>query len=158
MGGMGGGMGGMGGGMGGMGMGGMFNIAPDKVQKVKIAGVCLDHGLTEPNVKMPYKPIPVDSYAKDPVVTEVIKLMLAGKVDQHSAQAAVWNLQNGLSWEEMANKIGIKHINGTTEPYFTAAHLERGMMAARVAKARAEEIAKERQSAKSPGEASAANQ
>jgi hypothetical protein len=157
MGGMGGGMGGMGGGMGGMG-GGMFNIAPDKAQKVKIAGVCLDHGLNEPNAKVPYKPIPVDSYAKDPAVAEVIKLMLAGQVDQHSAQAAVWNIQNGLSWEEMANKVGIKHVNGITEPYFTAAHLERAMVVARTARMRAEQIARERPSAKSPGEDSAAKQ
>ncbi len=156
-GGMMGGMGGMGGGMGGMGMGGMFNIAPDKVQKVKIAAVCMDHGLTEPNAKVPYKPVPIDSYAKDPAVAEVIKLMLAGNVDQHSAQAAVWNLQNGLSWEQLASKIGIKHINGTTEPYFTAAHLERGLVAARLAKVRAEATARERSAAKSPGDVAAGN-
>jgi len=138
----------MGGGMGG----GMFNIAPDKVQKIKLAAVCLDHGLNDPNPRVAYKPIPIESYAKDPAVTEVIKLMLAGQVDQHSAQAAVWNMQNGLSWDELLAKIGIKHINGTTEPYFTPANIERALMAARISKARAEQIAKERTGEKSLGD------
>jgi hypothetical protein len=153
-GGMGGGMGGMGGGMGG----GMFNIAPDKVQKVKIAAVCMDHGLTDPNPRVAYKPIPAESYAKDASVIELVKLMLAGQIDQHSTQAAVWNLQNGLSWDELLAKIGAKHINGTTEPYFTAANIERALAAARVAKLRAEQLAKEKTGEKSLGEVLSAKQ
>jgi hypothetical protein len=120
-------------GMGGMG-GGMMNIAPDKVQKIKITSVCLDHGLDDPSPRVAYKPVPIDSYVKDPAVTHLIKLMLAGRIDQHSAQAAAWHIQNGLGWDELANKIGVKHINGLKEPYFTALHLERAMMATRAAK------------------------
>lgn len=136
--GMGGGMmGGMGGGMGGMG-GGMFNVGADKVQKVKIASVCLDHGLADPSPKIPYKPIPIESYAKDPAIEELVKLMTSGQIDQHSAQAAAWHIQNGLSWEELANKVGVKHIGGAKEPYFTAAHLERAFVAARSAKQQAQ--------------------
>jgi hypothetical protein len=143
MGGMGGGMmGGMGGMGGGMG-GGMFNVAPDKVQKIKIAGVCMDHGLNDPNPRIPYKPVPAESYAKDPAVTELVKLMLRGQIDQHSAQAATWHLQNGLTWEELANKIGVKHIGGLKEPYFTKANLERAFVAARVAKEEAEKAPQE---------------
>ena len=52
-------------GMGCMGMGGMFNVAPDKVQKLKITTVCLDHGKTEPNPRVPFKPVPIESCAKD---------------------------------------------------------------------------------------------
>jgi hypothetical protein len=59
--------------------------------------------------------------------------MIAGKLDQHSAQAAVWHLQNGLSWDELAKKVGVKHLNGSVEPYFTAAHLQRALAAARMA-------------------------
>ncbi len=150
--GMGGGMGGGGmggggmggGGMGGGGMGGMFNIAPDKVQKVKITAVCLDHGKADPNPRVPYKPVPIGDYAKDPAVAELLTLMLQGKIDQHSAQAAVWHIQNGLSWEELANKVGIKHIDGRKEPYFVAAQLERAFVAARVAKEQAEKTAKDK--------------
>ncbi len=144
----GGGMGGGGMGGGGMGGGGMFNVGPDKVQKVKIASVCLDHGLADPSPRIAYKPVPIDSYAKDSAIAELIKLMCAGQIDQHSTQAAAWHLQNGLSWEELANKVGVKHIGGRTDPYFTAAQLERAFVAARVAKEAAEKSGKE----KSPGD------
>jgi hypothetical protein len=133
--GMGGGMmGGMGMGGMGMGMGGMFNVPPEKVQKVKIVGVCLDHGKDDPNPRVPYKPIPIETYAKDPAVVEVIKLMLRGQIDQHSAQAAAWHLQNGLSWQELAAKIGVKHIDGRKEPYFLPQHLQRALAATQVAR------------------------
>jgi hypothetical protein len=132
MGGMG--MGGMGGmGMGGMGMGGMFNIAPEKVEKIKIAAVCIDHGKRDPSPRVPYKPVPAESCAKDPAVVQIVMLMCAGQVDQSAAQAAVWHLQNGLSWEELAQKIGVKHIDGQTEPYFTPAQLDRALAATRIA-------------------------
>jgi hypothetical protein len=135
---MGGGM--MGGGMmGGMGgMGGMFNVGPDKVVKMKLVTVCLDHGKKDPNPRVPYELIPIESYAKDPAVTEVLKLMVKGKIDQHSAQAACWHLQNGLTWEELATKIGAKHLNGTVEAYFTSANLERALAATREAQRRIE--------------------
>jgi hypothetical protein len=134
----GGGMGGMGGGMGGMGGmmgggGGMFNVGPDKVTKIKFVSVCLDHGLKDPSPRVEYKLVPIESYAKDPAVTEVIKLLVRGKIDQHSAQAAAWHLQNGLSWEELARKVGAKHLNGSVEPYFTAAHLQRALAATLIA-------------------------
>jgi hypothetical protein len=123
--------------MGGMG-GGFFNVAPDKVAKVKLVTVCLDHGKDDPNPHIEYKLVPIESYAKDPAVTEVIKLMLAGKIDQHSAQAAAWHLQNGLSWQELATKVGAKHLNGTVDPYFTPAQLTRALAASKQAQKRAE--------------------
>jgi hypothetical protein len=125
-------MGGMGGGMGGMG-GGFWNIAADKVGKFQLVTVCLDHGLKDPNPRVPYELVPIESYAKDPAVAEVLKLMVKGKLDQHSAQAACWHLQNGMSWEELATKIGAKHLNGTVEAYFTPAHLERALAATKFA-------------------------
>ena len=150
--GFGGGMGGMGGGMGGMGGmmgggGGMFNVAADKVAKIKFVAVCLDHGLKDPNPRIEYKLVPIDSYAKSPAVTEVIKLLVKGKLDQHSAQAAAWHLQNGLGWDELAKKIGVKHLNGSVEPYFTAAHLQRALAATRIAE---ELVEKSQQSRTSP--------
>jgi len=72
-------------------------------------------------------------------------LMLQGRIDQHSAQAAAWHIQNGLSWEELANKVGVKHIDGRKEPYFVAAQLERAFAATRVAKEQAEKTAKDKE-------------
>jgi hypothetical protein len=158
MGGGGGGMqgfgGGMGGGMGGcmMGGGGMFNVPADKVVKVKIVIVCLDHGKKDPNPRVPYNLVPIESYAKDAEVIELVKLLVRQQIDQHSAQAAVWHLQNGLSWEELARKIGARHINGTVEPYFTVAHLERAFEAVRIARERAENLPAEVAPSRSIGE------
>jgi hypothetical protein len=60
-------------------------------------------------------------------------MLVRGDLDQHSAQAAAWNLQNGLTWQELAEKIGVKHINGTTEAYFSGIHLQRALLATRLA-------------------------
>jgi len=133
--------------------GGMFNVAPDKVQKIKIATVCLDHGKTDPNPRVPYTPVPIASYAKDPAIAQLVVLMCAGQIDQHSAQAAAWHIQNGLSWEELTNKIGIKHINGATEPYFTSDQLQRAFAAARLSKDLAAKAARDQADTKSPGDA-----
>jgi len=131
---MGGGMGMMGG-MGGMGMmGGMMNIAPGKVQKIKITSVCADHGLHEPNARVSYQIVPIHTLAKDPAVVQIVSLLVAGRLDQPAAQAAVWHLQNGVAWDELVKKIGIKHINGTSERYFTPDQLERAFAAAQFAR------------------------
>jgi hypothetical protein len=150
MGGMGGMMGGMGGGMGG----GMFSIPAEKAVKGKVGFVCLDHGLKDPNPRIPYKIAPIESYAKAPEVAELVKMMCNREIDQHSAQAAAWHVQNGLSWEELARKIGAKHIGGATEPYFTPAQLQRALAACRMAEERAEQAAKEKEKSpsRSPGE------
>ncbi len=119
----GGGMGGMGG-MGGGGMGGgMFNIAADKAQNLKVVAVCLEHGKKDPNARVPYAIVPLETHTKDPHVQELVKMLATGKLDQHIAQAAVWHVANGLSWEDLAAKVGAKHLDGTKEPYFTAAQL-----------------------------------
>src|SRR6185436_4347731 len=123
--------------------GGMFNVQPEKVAKVKIALVCLDHGLKDPAPQVPYKLIPIESYAKSAEVTEVVKMLSRGELDQHSAQAAAWHLQNGLTWEELVKKVGVKHLNGSIEPYFTGAQLQRAMLASHIAGERAEKASKE---------------
>jgi hypothetical protein len=148
-------MGGMGGGMMGGGMmGGMFSVAADKAVKGKVAFVCLDHGLKDPNPRIPYKIVPIESYAKTDEVAEIVKMMCSRELDQHSAQAAAWHVQNGMSWDELAKKIGKKHIGGATEPYFSAAQLQRAFVASQVAQQRAEQAAMERERtpSRSPGE------
>jgi hypothetical protein len=150
-GGFGGGGGGFGGGGGGLGGGGgFFNVAPEKVGKVKVTAVCLEHGKDDPNPRIPYELRPIESFAKDQKVIELVKMLGRGEIDQHSAQAAAWHLANGMSWNELAAKIGRKHLNGATEPYFTAAQLQKAMAITRVAEERAEKIKTE-----SPGEQAA---
>ncbi|MCO6455277.1 MAG: hypothetical protein J5I93_08245, partial [Pirellulaceae bacterium] len=121
----GGGFGGGGGGFGGGG--GVFNIGPEKVGKVKVVTVCLEHGKDEPNPRMKYELKPIESFTDNGVVISLCKLVGTGRVDQQSAQAAAWHLANGMSWQELAEKIGKKHLNGTVEPYFNSAQLAFGM-------------------------------
>lgn len=150
--GMGGGM--MGGGGGGMmGGGGMFNVEAERVAKAKVVLVCLDHGKKDPAPQVPYQLVPIDSYAKDAKVAELVKMMARGQIDQHSAQAAAWHLQNGLTWDELVTKVGAKHLDGRVEPYFTAVNLQRALAATHVATERAEKAAKEKTTpVKSPGD------
>jgi hypothetical protein len=127
---MGGGMGmGMGGmGMGGMGMGGMgmFNVPPEKVGKLHVACVCLEHGKAEPRPGATYELKPLEQQSSDPALKQVLKMLGRGKVDQRVAQAAAWHLANHLSWDALASK-QIEHIGGPSEPYFTAEELRAAM-------------------------------
>jgi hypothetical protein len=155
MGGMGGGMGGMGGmggGMGGMGGGGgFFRVEPEKVGKIKIVTVCLEHGKKDPSPHVQYKLMPAESYTKNTSTIETLKMVARGEVDQRSAQAAVWNAENKMSWNELSAKIGVKHLNGSTEPYFAAEHIKRGMQII----GEAERRAKEAKPADEPSQATA---
>lgn len=123
----GGGLGGGGfGGVGGGGGGGFFNIAPEKVGKIEVTTVCLEHGKPEPDPRMPYTIVPIETYTDKPEVIELCKLLGTGRIDQMSAQAAAWHFANGMSWQELARKIGRRHLNGSTEPYFSLAQLAFG--------------------------------
>ncbi|MBI1248725.1 hypothetical protein GC197_12900 [bacterium] len=134
---MGGGMGGMGGGMGGMGGGGgFFNVLPEKVQKFKVGGVCLDHGKAEPNPKIPYELRPIESYTTKPGVAEICAMMARGELNQRSAQAAAWHLNNGMSWQELANK-QIEHLVTGPTPYFSRVELQIAYKASEIAKEQA---------------------
>ena len=64
---------------------------------------------------------------------EMVKMLGRGEIDQKSAQAAAWNLENGLTWQQLAAKVGVKHLNGSVEPYFTTIHLERALGVTRAA-------------------------
>ncbi len=154
MGGMGGGMGGMGGGMGGMGGGGgFFNVAPLKVAKVKVPCVCLEHGKPDPNPRMIYKLVPIETLTKDPSVIEICKMLGKGEVPQIAAQAAAWNLANGLSWQELAikNRVELRTI-GYAERYFSPRDLNMAAMIVGAATNRAQNAKSDVQS---PGEATA---
>lgn len=130
--GMGGGMGGGGGGMGGGGMGGggmggggmgggggMFNVAADKVRKIKVDCVCLEHGKPDPTPKMKYKIVPIDEFTKDQKVIELCKMLGNREIPRNAAQAASWHLTDGLKWDELLVKEKLRLSNGYFERYFT---------------------------------------
>jgi hypothetical protein len=117
---VGGGMGGMGGGgMGGAGGGGggMFNVPAEKVGEFKVACACLEHGKPEPRSTMKYEIRPLESVSTKPGVREVCEMLGTGQLDQRVAQAALWHLNNGMTWDDLAKK-QIQPLLGDPYPYF----------------------------------------
>jgi hypothetical protein len=128
---MGGGMGGMGG--GGMGGGGgMFSVPPEQVGKFNVPTVCLEHGKRDPQASVPYEIKPIDSFTTKSGVHELCQMLGSGQMNQRAAQAAAWHLSNGMSWQELAAK-RLRHANGTSQPYFSAAEIQAGMQIASTA-------------------------
>jgi hypothetical protein len=138
--------GGQGGGLGGGGLGGggqgggggFFSIPPEKSVKVPYISACLNHGKPDPNPRVEYKLVPVEEYTQDPVLAELIRLVGTGRVDQHSAQAAIWTRTDNMSWQQLAAK-SHRNLSGVVEYYFSSANIAEAQLLA----ARAEGIAKE---------------
>ena len=135
--GMGGGMGGMGGGRGG-GMG-MMNIPPEKVGKLQVTTVCLEHGKKDPRPNIPYVIKPIDQFTDKPEVHELCRMLGNGLVSQRAAQVAAWHLNNDMSWQELAAKY-IKR-GPIVSPYFSKMEIHGGMQAVAAAAKLSEERA-----------------
>lgn len=148
--GMGGGMGGGGGGggMGGGGMGGgggMMNIMPEKEfknpAKIKVACVCLEHGKPNPKASIKYDIVPVEQFTDRVAVHEVLKMLGNGEIDRRAAQAAVWHLNNDMSWDELYAK-EIKRLGGVHYSYFSDEEMRNAIGIANAASSIADEAAK----------------
>jgi hypothetical protein len=116
--------GGLGGGGGG---GGVFSIAPERTEKINVAVLCLDHGLADPSSSKPYDLVPADEHLDRPEVIELLKAFGRGQLQHGAAQAAVWHLNNDLSWEELAAKLQGTRRNFNRPPYFSADEIRAGI-------------------------------
>jgi hypothetical protein len=134
-GGQGGGGGGGGGGQGGGG-GGFFSIPPEKVVRLPVTSVCLEHGKPEPSVRMEYKIHPVESVSTDPVLKELLNLVATGRINLNVAQAAAWNIANGKSWRELS-QMKFNRLARPDTPQFSYAELTYAQQLVAVAKQRA---------------------
>ncbi len=88
----------------GTGGSGMWSLAPEKIVRENVKTVCLEHGKREPRRTQAYELKPLESVTDKPEVIKLCELVGNGAVDQDAAQAAVWHYNNGMSWEELANK------------------------------------------------------
>jgi hypothetical protein len=138
MGGMGMGGMGMGGGMGGMG-GGFFNVPPEAVGKFKVTTVCLEHGKKEPRPRpgLKHEIRPIEEYTDRADVQEAVRMLGRGMMPQRVAQAAIWHLENDMSWPELASK-QLRFANGARSPYFAPLEIQAAMQVAVAAKQLAE--------------------
>ncbi|WP_442482248.1 hypothetical protein [Aeoliella sp. SH292] len=134
-----------GGGMGGGGMmgggGGMFSIPPDRVTKIDVPLLCLDHGKADPTSSNPYKLRPVDPSTDRPEVIELLKAFGNGDLQHNAAQAAVWHLNSDVSWEELATKLTGTARNLNRSPYFNRFELQSALAYASEASRRGAELA-----------------
>lgn len=120
---VGGGMGGFGG-PGGVGAGnGFFNVPAEKVGRLTVPLVCLEHGKKEPRPAIPYQIKPIDQFSSDPVLAELLIAFGRG-ADRRATQAAAWHLANHMSWRELSEK-QIERLSGPNEPYFSSDEIRR---------------------------------
>jgi hypothetical protein len=120
----GGGLGGGGGGGFGGGGGGFFSIPPEKTSKINLPVVCLDHGKKDPSSSMPYVLVPAEQHIDKPEVIVLLKAFGRGELHHHSVQAAVWNLNNGITWQQLAAKLQGTVRSFNRPPYFTPDELK----------------------------------
>jgi hypothetical protein len=102
---------------------GLLNIAPAKVADIKVRCVCLEHGKKEPRAAVPYRLVRLDEVSSEPAVAELLTTIGDERIDQKAAQAAAWHLANDMGWDELVKK-RIKHLNGTSESYFTSRQIQ----------------------------------
>ncbi len=115
------GLGGGGGGGGGGGRGGgAFSIPPGKTQRVTVDLLCLDHGKEIPNSSNPYELVEAEEHLADsPETIQLLKAFGSGELNRAASQAAVWHLNSGVSWDELAAKQTGTERNIVREPYFS---------------------------------------
>jgi hypothetical protein len=131
-----------GGGLGGGGFGGgFFNVAPEKVGKIEVTTVCLEHGKLDPNPRMKYTIVPIQQFTDDAEVIELCKMVGRGEIPQNTAQAAAWHLANGLSWQELLAKDRVRLMNGYYEKFFSPREIQLAMRVAQESSRRAEQAA-----------------
>ncbi|TWU25577.1 hypothetical protein [Bythopirellula polymerisocia] len=118
--------GGRGGGGGGRG-GGRFNVAPEEVSTIDVPLLCLDHGLRDPSSNKPYEIRPIEDVVSDPAVIEIVAAYANGDLQPAAAQAAVWNVNSKVGWQELAAKLTGTVRHAVRNPYFSAAEIKSAM-------------------------------
>ena len=94
--------------------------------------------------------IPIEMFPQKPEVIELGKMLSTGKLDQTVAQAAVWHYTDGMSWNELARKVGFEHLNGTQEPYFQRQQINAAIRLSAIAQWRVRNLASLQQTAAKP--------
>jgi len=105
---------------------GLFNIAPEKVGELVVATVCLEHGKLEPSKYVAYEVKPLSECTTKPGVAEALALLADGKTNQKVAQAAVWHLANGLTWDQLAAK-KVNRVGRADTAYYEVNELQAAM-------------------------------
>lgn len=134
-----------GGGLGGGGLGGgMFSIPPEKTAKIPYQSICLEHGKKEPSSRLSYHIIRPEQYTDNTGLIELVKIVGKNQVNLKAAQAAAWNIANGMTWQQLAAKSQVQGFSGPATPWFTQAELLGGQNLQALALGKAREAAEEK--------------
>lgn len=106
--------------------GSSFSLLPEKTIQDHIKTVCLEHGKKDPSPRVRYEIRPITDVTDNKAVHLLCEKVGLGEVDQNSAQAAVWHLNNEMSWEELAAKFD-KDTVGRKFSYFSSDEMEDAM-------------------------------
>lgn len=131
-----------GGGFGGGGGGGVFNIPPGRIGRAALKTVCLEEGKPDPKSRIEYRIQPLSELNSDPKIFEMCRMLANDEITQPVAQAAAWNVANGLSWNELLVKNRIERMDGSFERYFHPQHVRLAQQVAVASAQRAEARAK----------------
>ena len=102
----------------------IFNVPPEQTRDMKVLGVCLAYGKPGPRPVMNYKLVPLTQVTTNPSVAAVLTRYGQGEYSQPAAQAAVWNLVDGRTWQQLAREKGKMVSASTYDPYFTKADID----------------------------------
>lgn len=120
-------VGGGGGGGGRGGGGGAFNIAPERIERIDVPLLCLDHGLRDPSSSKPYEIRPIEDVVTSPALVEIVKAYANGELPRGASQAAAWHINSGVSWNELAAKLTGTKRNINRSPYFSRDEIQAAM-------------------------------
>jgi hypothetical protein len=87
----------------------------------------MDHGLREPSSSKPYAIVPIENVIKDPAVIEVIAAYANGDLPTGAAQAAIWNMNSEVSFQELSQKLTGTARSIVREPYFSQDEIRTAM-------------------------------
>ena len=118
---------------------GFFSIPPEKLVRLPVSSVCLEHGKPEPMSRMEYKVVPVKEFSTDPVLYQLLRAVAVGRVSKNVAQAAAWHLSSKKSWNELAAMRYKRAGNLPGPPTFSSTELRQADMLVVAAKAKAKE-------------------
>lgn len=102
---------------------GMFSIPAEKVVQLSAKGLCLAHGKPNPNPRLTYELVRLETVNSSPVLAEVIQSYTRHEVTSAVAQAAAWHLSDGLSWQDLAAKQN-RNLGRPDTPYFTRSQVD----------------------------------
>lgn len=83
---------------------GLVTVPVGQTVDVSIPAVCLNFGAPTPTSKNHFRLVDVDSYSTDARVRKALRGLATIGTSQGTAQAAMWNICNGISFEEMLAK------------------------------------------------------